>query len=72
MASLTLITLSKQMYDGVADPPTALEQLRAQVKDRQGRAGQGAAADAVAALDQKAAAGLWRYTDRDGREAPAG
>ena len=50
--------LSKQMYDGVVDAQTALQQLRAvraQVKERQGRA-QGAAVEALAAFDKQAAA----------------
>ncbi len=50
--------LSRQMYEGVVTAQAALKELRAlraQVKDRQGR-GQGAAAEALAALDKDLAA----------------
>jgi photosystem II stability/assembly factor-like uncharacterized protein len=49
--------LSKNLYDGIAEASTALEQLgsiRAQVKALQERAGQGDASRALAAFDQKA------------------
>jgi len=52
-------TLAKEMYDGALDTQSALQQLRsirAQVKQLQERAGQGAVSQALAAFDKKAAA----------------
>jgi photosystem II stability/assembly factor-like uncharacterized protein len=67
-------TLSKQLYDDVAEVAQSLDQIRAlrkQVQQLHERAGQGAAADALYAFDKKAAAleGAGRGA---GRFAPAG
>ena len=51
-------SLSMQSYKGMTEVHQAVEQirkLRAQLKERQDRAGQGALGEALAALDQKAA-----------------
>jgi hypothetical protein len=51
--------LSKQLYDGVLNAQTSLQELRAlraQVKAVQEKAGEGAVAKALAAFDQKASA----------------
>jgi photosystem II stability/assembly factor-like uncharacterized protein len=58
-ALMQQFTLSKQLYDDVLATSTALTQLRAlraQLRQLQERAGQGAVAEAIAALDQKAEA----------------
>ena len=52
-------TLSKQMYDDAIATAAAVAEarsLRAQLQDLKAKAGQGALADAITALDQKAAA----------------